>query len=286
MESSETSIILYAMTNAMAHHGVVYPKSVLASPGGLTASAKWQKLSVRVREHEKFKSHNECYIAGRELKRHIVYKKWVYSILEARYHFYAVKWCNVLKRIIDVVLFVRERGLALNGSSHGIGDPNNGNSLGVNELLSRWDHILQEHVQNVKEYQEKCEHHQVHYLSPESKNEFISVCSNLLKQHILLERRISKYFAVIVDATPDDSHDEKTTFLLKHVNLKDDRYEVQELFLMFADCSSKREEEIAQLTLDTLEKHANPLRNCMAQAYDNAANSRKVQRRSSKNRRT
>ena len=36
-------------------------------------------VDVRVREHEKSKSHEECYIARRELKRHIVYKKWADS---------------------------------------------------------------------------------------------------------------------------------------------------------------------------------------------------------------
>ena len=84
----------------------------------------------------------------------------------------------------------------------------------------------------VREYQKSGKCLQVHYLSPESQSEFISECSNLVKQHILLERRSSKYFTVIVDATPDSSHIEQTTFLLRYVNLKDGRYEVQERFLI------------------------------------------------------
>ena len=183
-----------------------------------------------------------------------------------------MKWCNVLKHIIDVVLFLGECGLAFSRSSHWVGDPNNGNFLGLIELLSRWNPILQEHVQRVREYQKNGECLQVHYLSPESQNEFISECSNLVKQHILLERRSSKYFAVIVDATPDSSHIEQTTFMLRYVNLKDSRYEVQERFLMFMDCSNKCGEEIAQLIMDISEEHAIPLSDCRAQAYDNAAN--------------
>ena len=143
----------------------------------------------------------------------------------------AVKRCNFLKCIIDV-LFLGECGLAFSGSSHWIGDPNNGNFLGLIELLSRWDPILQEHVQRVREYQKNGECLQVHYLSPESQNEFISESSNLVKQHFLLERGSSKYLAVIVDATWDSSHIEQTTFLLRYVNLKDGRYEVQERFLI------------------------------------------------------
>ena len=41
---------------------------------------------------------------------------------------------------------------------------------------------------------------------------------------------------------------------------------------MFADYSSKRVEEIAQLIMDTLEEHTIPLSDCRAQGYDNAAN--------------
>ena len=88
--------------------------------------------------------------------------------------------------------------------------------------------MLQEHVLNIKECQRKGESLQAHYLSPLSRNESISVCSNLVKQHILLERRITKYSAVIVNATPDSSHVEQAAFLLMYLNLRDDRYEVQE----------------------------------------------------------
>ena len=55
------------------------------------------------------------------------------------------------------------------------------------------------------------------------------------------------------------------------MNLKDDRYEVQERFPMFADCSSKRRQEIAQLIMGTLEAHAIPLSDCRAHGYDDAA---------------
>ena len=75
-----------------------------------------------------------------------------------------------------------------------------------------------------------------------------------------------------MDAIPDSSHVEQTAFFLRYLSLKDDRYEVQERFLMFADCTIKRGEDIAQLIMDTLEEHANPRSDYMAQEYDNAAN--------------
>ena len=127
-------------------------------------------------------------------------------------------------------------------------------------------------MQRVREYQKNGKCLQVQYLSPESQNEFISECSNLVEQDILLKSRSSKYFTVIVDVTLDSSHIdiEWTTFLLRYVNLKDGRYQVQEHILMFADCSNKCEEEIAQLFMDSSEEHVISLSNCRVQAYDNA----------------
>ena len=199
------------------------------------------------------------------------------SLLEVMHQTEAVKWCNILKHILDDP-FLEEHGLGFSGSSHQIGDPSNGSFLGLIELLSRWDPILQEHVQRVRECKKNGECLQGHYLPPGSQNEFISECSNLEKQHILLERRSLTYFVVIVDVTPDSSHTEQTTFLLRYVNLKDSGYEVQEGFFMFADCSNKCGEEIALLimdtldTMDTLKEYTIPLSNCRVQAYDNAAN--------------
>ena len=44
-------------------------------------------------------------------------------------------WGRVLSRVIEVVKFLGERGLALRGSSHIIGNSGNGNFLGIMELI-------------------------------------------------------------------------------------------------------------------------------------------------------
>ena len=139
---------------------------------------------------------------------------------------------HVIRSNIYIFFFLGGNGLAFCGSSHRIGDPSNGDFLGLIELLSRWDTILQVHVQNAKEYWGKCERLRVHYLSPESQDKFISTFSSTVKQHIMLERRIFRYFAVIVDASSDSSHVEQTTILVSYSNLRDDGYDVNKRFLM------------------------------------------------------
>ena len=121
-----------------------------------------------------------------------------------------------MEQLIDLTQFLGERDLAFRGSLQRINDSNNGNFLGLIELLSQWNPILKEHVLKVQGSQrqrrrrrrrrrEKDERLQVHYLSNESHNEFIAECCDLVKQHILGEKQSAKYYVIIVDFTPDSS---------------------------------------------------------------------------------
>lgn len=42
----------------------------------------------------------------------------------------ADRWRQILRRILDVVIFLGERGLSLRGDRHLVGNPRNGNFLG------------------------------------------------------------------------------------------------------------------------------------------------------------
>ena len=85
----------------------------------------------------------------------------------------AAHWKQILCRILDVTLFLGERGLVFIGKIHLIGDLRNGNFLGTFELISHYDSILEEHLNKVKESQIAHHRMQVHYLSPESQKYFI-----------------------------------------------------------------------------------------------------------------
>ena len=56
--------------------------------------------------------------------------------------------------------------------------------LGLIELFSHWDSNEEAHVLILEESQKKGERQLVHYLSNASQSEFISECSDLLKQHV------------------------------------------------------------------------------------------------------
>jgi hypothetical protein len=104
---------------------------------------------------------------------------------------------------LDITLFLAKRGLPFRGITEKLGDPHNGLFLGICELLARYDKVLELHLAAVKEAQDSNRRMQVTYLSKETQNEFIECCANAVRTRLLKEIEDSKYYAVIVDATPD-----------------------------------------------------------------------------------
>ena len=136
-------------------------------------------------------------MAWRESERRVKVKAGTLcSLFEKAISSEAEKWREILKRILDVILFLGERGLAFRGTSEKIGDINNGNFLGIIELMSHYNLKLKEHINKVKEAQEKEERLGVHYLSKESQNEFISTCAEWdVKLFLKSERRQSTFLS-------------------------------------------------------------------------------------------
>lgn len=76
-----------------------------------------------------------------------------------------------------------------------------------------------------------------HYISSDSQNDFIAACAGVAKSFVLNELKLSKYFSIFVDATPDSSHVEQTAFIFRYVSLSlYEGYHIRECFLEFVDC--------------------------------------------------
>ena len=118
--------------------------------------------------------------------------------------------------------------------------------LGVLEVIASYDSTLKGHLDKVRLSQEDNTRQQVHYLSPQSQNEFIKECSEKVLAKIKLEISDVKYYAMILGSTPDASHKEQTTFILRYVSavprIADTVrvFEIQERFMTFMDFSQKK----------------------------------------------
>ena len=246
--------------------------SHLCKSDGWNKEVGWHNLRTRVKEHENSVNHKKSYLDWKQLEARSKNAANIDNLLSDQLKSEVRTWRMLLQRIIDVVLTLAERGLAFRGSNHRIGDMHNGNFLGIIELLSRYDPILQDHVEKVREAQQSGKRLQAHYLSPETQNEFINLCSDQVRDKILQERITAKYYSIIVDATPDVSHYEQNTFILRYLTFDGSKYAVQERFLDFLKDNAKSGEDITEMILKELDHHNIPLVDSRGQAYDNASN--------------
>ncbi|KAJ8893955.1 hypothetical protein PR048_006556 [Dryococelus australis] len=126
------------------------------------------------------------------------------------------------------------------------------------ELIGKYDDVTREH------------------LAKYSQNEFISLCGEKLLKIILNQREEAIFYGLIVDATPDVSHQEQNVVILRYIflNKETNLFEICERFIEFKNFSRKTGEAITDEILPTLETLQVPLADCRAQGYDNGSNMR------------
>ena len=221
----------------------------------------WRAGKSRIKMHENSDGHREAMLsfASRQGEASRVDFLAAKQIDEKRCY-----WRQIVKRLIDVLIFLAERGLAIRGTDEVIGSAHNGNYLGIIELLAKYDTLLASHI---KDYANRGKGH-VSYLSSTICEELVQLMGQKVLDTILIEAKEAKYFSVSIDSTPDVSHLDQLTIVIRYVL----PLGPVERFLTFMPMMRHTAEQMANILLNFLKEKGLDITNCRGQSYDNASN--------------
>lgn len=229
------------------------------------------KAPERISVYENAKNHRECFTQWKEMERNSATNSGVidakfWSQIEREKQ----KWRDILTRILHCIKFIATQNLALRGhrESLQLGDDSNmGNFLGLLKLLAIFDPIMKEHLTYVERHPGSTS-----YLSLGVQNEFIHLMASTVRQSLLKSIRKAKYYGLMFDSTPDQSHREQMSEVVRYVEIDFEKktVRVRESFLGFIQISQKNAESLVEDILKQLEKDEMELQDCRSQCYDNA----------------
>lgn len=168
--------------------------------------------------------------------------------------------------MVDIIKFLAKQNLALRGHREEITSTNRGNFLELVHLLANYDPVLREHILRIK-----MGGRTITYMSPQIQNEFINILGDNVRQQIFCQVKKAKYYSIIFDSTPDVSHKDQTSQVLRYLKIENQKVVVVESFIDFIETKNKTAEGISDMILSKLKADGLDIMDCRGQAYDNAA---------------
>ncbi|KAG8172635.1 hypothetical protein JTE90_001703 [Oedothorax gibbosus] len=222
----------------------------------------WQNVSKRLPSHETSRMHRES-INQLSLLMNISGR--LDSLIVKETESERDYWRNVLQRVVEVVKFIAKRGLSFFGDNETLGSNQNGNFLGMLELLSQFDPFLAEHLKSRGNKGQG----KVNYLSSTTVNNILQAMSRQVQTKIVTEVKEAKYFGIIVDSTPDLTHIDQLCVVLRYVDATN---EPVERFITYVPIHSHTASHLYDTIVALLSHLQMDLKYCRAQSYDNASN--------------
>jgi len=227
-----------------------------------TGFSLWKKTEERITEHSNSLKHRNCMI---KLKNHSKVNCRIDQQLVNQINNERLYWINVLKRVVAVVKSLASRGLPFRGHDSKIGSPHNGNFLMALELIAEFDSFLATHLSKHGNPGKG----KTSYISYQTYEQFICIMAEEVQKTIIQEIQIARYYSISVDSTPDISHTDQLSFIVRYVN--EDGQPI-ERFLCFIEDVGHKSEQIATAVFSIFDKYDLNLKHLRGQSYDNASN--------------
>nr|GEU90746.1 zinc finger MYM-type protein 1 [Tanacetum cinerariifolium] len=210
------------MIKALAEGGVA--KGSLVNEG----FSDWAHLTTRLKEHEDGLEHITNMATWFDMRRRLKKNEAIDNVVHEQFERERYHWTKVLLRIISIVKFLAKHNLAFRVLGEKFHVDSNGNFLGLIEMLEEFDPFIKKHVRRITS-----DEIHIHYLGHSIQNELIQLLARGIKSQIIQKIKQAKYFSVILDCTPDTSHQEQMSLILRYVNVGSTCVSVEESFLGF-----------------------------------------------------
>lgn len=235
-----------------------------------TGFSDWIHMSQLLSDHEKSPAHMNAFDSWVELNTRLKSGTTIDAENQRVIDSETRRWTEVLKRLIYAVQFLGSQNLAFRGETDSLFERNNGNFLKLVEFISKFDFVMDDHLRRVTD---KKTH--VHYLGKNIQNEIISILAASIKETILCELSKATYFSVILDCTPDVSHMEQMSLVVRFVTCQTgEKADIKEHFLGYVQVDETTGASLANVLVKQLEDLNIPLKNLRGQGYDNGSNMR------------
>uniref|UniRef100_A0AAQ4PYZ4 TTF-type domain-containing protein n=2 Tax=Gasterosteus aculeatus aculeatus TaxID=481459 RepID=A0AAQ4PYZ4_GASAC len=267
-EKMARSWLIYSMTNNSLFCfccNFFSKRNINLSAAGM---ANWKHASDYLTSHENSIEHLNCMKAWKELSVRLQSGKTIDNLEMALLEAERVRWREVLTRLTAIVQSLAVRNLALRGHTETLFTPSNGHFLKEVELMAMFDPIMKEHLHRVERGTS-----QNSYLGHHVQNELIELLSSQIISAIVDDIKQAKFFSVILDCTPDISHIEQLSVVIRVVSLMEKPH-VMEHFRGFLEAEESTGQNLASMILTKLEDLGIPFQDCRGQSYDNGANMR------------
>ena len=229
---------------------------------------QWKNLQAHLKYHERSAEHvknmDAWHTLNARLQSGTAIDQGAQNLINAE----VIRCKEVMKRLLAIVCHLAQHNLAFRGHREKLFEHGNGNFLGQVQLMAKFDPVMKEHLWKIKEKQIADT-----YLSKRIQNELICLVAQCTTDAIVERVRRAKYYAVIMDCTPDVSHNEQLSVLLRIVNCELTKgVSIHEHFMGFLLADDTTGQGLLQLFLGHLEKLGLDLSNCRGQSYDNGSN--------------